>query len=356
MELRVYDHQWGSIQAVSVEAQDLYTGTWAAAYEYSTTYYEVWSVHLDNKNQAPEGIYPGLISVIDKEKMDFPSPLPVETYYTAYRTFDIDVIPAPKVVVTLEEDALIKGYPGYTGKSYIYDAAEFNAPPPHDCGYFMNPNGPWEFSYAFTDVVTMKSIDASPPDPEVAGFAGLYPNVVTHFWKGAFNFGPDTFQPYLGEMHDIATHKRLIYGVTETLLLGGTYIFKDASGENAPMEFQYPYYAGIDFSTSGKYILPPPPVPIEIFELKWRVRGIGEGDLTMLPSGNTYTTLLLRHDITIEIDNVEFAWAIMYEWLDNTGLPIAMIVSGESPGHLHNYDHPSGFIYGDSIYMVLQGY
>ena len=157
-------------------------------------------------------------------------------------------------------------------------------------------------------------------------------------------------------MHDFADYKRYVYGVTESLLLGGSYIFTDEDSVNVPMEFVYPYYYGTDFTTVGQYIIPPPPVPIEIFEIQWQVRGIGEGTLTLEPAGTPYTALLLRHDITIEVSNIEFARAIVYEWMIDDGHTLAMIMSGESPGNQNNFDALSGFIYGDSAYMVLQGY
>jgi hypothetical protein len=218
---------------------------------------------------------------------------------------------------------------------------------------YTDHDGPWQFSYVYTDLTTLSAIPLT--DAEVSGFVGLYPGAITHFWKGSFSFGANSFQPYIGEEHYAETNVRRVYGITENTLLGGSYIFSDEFSELAPMEFSYPYYYATDFQTFGRYILPGP-VPIEVFELSWRVRGLGEGDLTLTPGGTTYSALLMRHDLIIELNNVEYAWAIIYEWYIDDGTPIAYILAGESPGNLNNFDHATGIIYGESDYMILEGY
>ena len=139
-------------------------------------------------------------------------------------------------------------------------------------------------------------------------------------------------------------------------MLSGTFIFSDEFSVMVPMEFQYPYYYATNFTTSGRYATFVGPVIIEHFELIWQVRGLGEGLLTLVPGGTTYDALLIRHDLTLEINSTEYAWALIYEWLDDDGLPLAYIMSGESPGELNNFHHDTGIIYGESDYMILEGF
>ena len=136
-----------------------------------------------------------------------------------------------------------------------------------------------------------------------------------------------------------------------------TYIFNNASGELAPMEFEYPYYYGTDFTTNGQRILTGP-IPIEIFEAIWKVEGLDDGPLTLTPGGTTYQALLMRYDITIELADTPIATALIYEWLHNDGTPLAYIVSANAPilGYGNNFDPITGVIYGRSLYHILQGY
>ncbi len=361
LTITVYDHQPGSIQDVRFEAKDLYIETppvvayWTAAWQYSTVYSDVYTVHIDNKNGVAAGTYPGLIIAIDVEENNNLVPSIPQPHYEAYKLIDIVVTPKPGVSVTLKEDALLKGAP-YFNESFQYTTVHLDSPPGEpEWVEYWEPNGPWQFSYVYTDILTLESIPTT--DAEVSGFVGSYPTDITHFWKGSFTFGPNSLQPYLGEEHDTVTNNRLVYGITEPTLLGGTYIFNDVSNVNVPMEFQYPYYYATNFTTSGCcYVHPSPPVPIEIFELIWQVRGIGEGPLTLVWGGATYDALLVRHDLTVELGDTEFAWAVIYEWLDDDGLPLAYIAAGEFPGELNNFHHDTGIIYGESDYMILEGY
>ena len=359
LTISVYDHQPGSIQEVIVEAKDLYNETlpvvayWTAVWESSTLYSDVYTVHLDNKNTVAAGTYPGLIIAIDAEENNNLAPSIPQPHYEAYKLIDIVVTSKPGVSVTLEEDAVLKGAPYFiTGQSFEYTTVHHDFPPAHVVDY-TDGDGPWEFSYVYTDLSTLESIPTT--DAEVAPFVGLYPTDITHFWKGSFTFGPSSFQPYLGEEHDFTSNNRLVHGITELTLLGSTYVFSDENSALTPMEFEYPYYYGTHFTTNGQYILPGP-VPIEVFELVWEVRGIGEGELTLVPGGTTYNALLMKHDITIEINNIEYAWAVIYEWLLDDGTPVAYIMAGESPGALNNFHHDTGIIYGESDYMILEGY
>lgn len=359
LTITVYDHQPGTIQDVFVEAKDLYYevpplhGLWIAAWQSSTTYTDIYTVHIDNINQVAAGIVPGLIHVVDTEiNPYFASDIP-PGHFTAYKVFDIPVTPKPSVLVTLEEDAFLKGAPGYvTVETFAYSTVHHDVPPSHIVDY-TDADGPWEFSYVYTDLTIHQALPLT--DPEVSGFVGLYPTEITHFWKDSFTFGPNIVLPYIGEQHHSATSMRLVYGITETVLINSTFIFTDELSQNVPMEFIYPYYYGTDFTAIGQYILPVP-IPIEVFELNWRVRGIGEGDLTLTPGGTTYSALLMRHDIIIEMNDVAYAWAIIYEWYIDDGTPIAYITAGESPPHPSNFDHATGIIFGESDYMILEGY
>lgn len=165
------------------------------------------------------------------------------------------------------------------------------------------------------------------------------------------------FEPYLGEQHDFTENKRKIYGVTDNFLLMDTFIFTNNVGVVVPMEFEYPYYYGTDFTTNGQYILPGP-IPIEVFEVIWKVKGLGDGSLTLTPGGTTYQALLMRHDITMELADTVIADALIYEWLHNDGTPLAYIVSANAPllGWGNNFDPVTGIIYGESLYHILQGY
>lgn len=359
LTITVYDHQPGSIQHVRIEAKDLYIETppvvayWDAAWQSSTVYSDVYTVHIDNKNQVAAGTYPGLIIVIDVEENNLLTPSIPQPHYEAYKLIDIVVTPKPGVSVTLEEDAVIKGAPYFNVvESFEYSTVHHGGPPGHVVDY-TDANGPWQFSYVYTDIATLASIPTT--DSEVSAFVGAYPADITHFWKGSLTFGPASFQPYLGEEHDTVTNDRLVYGITELTLLASTYIFSDEDSVIVPMEFEYPYYYATNFTTSGRYILPGP-LPIEVFELIWQVRGIGEGQLTLEPGGTTYDALLMKHDLTIELNNMEFAWAVIYEWLLDDGTPVAYIMAGESPGNLNNFHHDTGIIYGESDYMILEGY
>ena len=357
LAITVYDHQPGTIQDVFVEAQEIYYeapplhALWEATWQSSTTYTDIYTVHIDNKNQVAAGIYPGLIHVVDTEinpyfALDVPP-----GHFTAYKVFDIPVTAKPGVSVSLEEDALQKGAPGYyTVESFQYTTVHHDVPPSHPVDY-TSATGPWDFSYVYTDLTTHQALPLT--DPEVSGFVGLYPAEITHFWKGSLTFGSNIVQPYLGEEHHSASSKRLVYGITETVLINSTFIFSDEDSVNVPMEFIYPYYYGTDFTACGQYILPGP-IPIEVFELNWRVRGIGEGDLTLTPGGTIHPALLMRHDIVIEMNDIEYAWAIIYEWFIDDGTPLAYIQAGESLGDPPIFDHATGIIFGESDYMVLE--
>ena len=220
---------------------------------------------------------------------------------------------------------------------------------------YTDTDGPWEFSYTYTDILTTESFN--PADGAVSGFAGAYPSEVTNFWNGAVAIGTSTLSPFLGEWHELDASRRWVYGLTELTLLAptGTFIFTDENVENVPMEFIYPYYYGTDFTATGAYILPGP-VPTEIFQLDWRVRGVGEGVLKLDPAGSSYNTLLLRHDLTIELNDAEFAFAVIYEWIIDDGNTLAYIMAGEAPGDLNNFDHGTGIIFGDAVYAVSQDY
>ncbi len=364
--IEVWDHQPGSIQSVFVESKALYTevapnppARWFATYESSTVNSDIYTVHVDNKNNVSAGVYPAVIGVEDVVVDQFNNINdPPDTFYTAWRLFNVTVTQKPGVSVTLEEDALVKGGPYFTAQvDHVYDMINYATPPAWIVDY-TDSDGPWQFSYAYNDIVTLSSLPIT--SAEVSGFVGQYPSEVDHFYKAAFdNFGgPAPLQPYLGEEHDFTyDNTRNVYGVTEASLLGGTYTFTDSAGTVTPMKFTYPYYYGTDFTTIGcEYVLPPPPIPIEVLEIEWRVRGLGEGDVTLVDGGATYTALLMRHDIIIELSNIDFAWIIMYEWLHDTGVPLAYIIAGESPGHMNNFFHDSGIIYGNCTYMVHQGY
>jgi hypothetical protein len=360
LTITVYDHQPGTIQAVHVEAKDLYynappspPAVWNASFEYSTQYTDVYSVNIYNETQADAGTYPALISVVDEEINPYLTTGDPPEYFTAYKVIDVVVTEKPGVSVTLEEDADMKGYPGF-GVQHVFDAVYFELPPIHVVDY-TDTDGPWEFSYVYPNTALLESLPLG--DPAVAPFEGLYPPEVTHFYHGSADYGVMDFQPYLGERHDFMTSTRKVYGMTETELISQTYIFNNESGEMTPMQFIYPYYYGTDFIASGKYFITGP-IPIEAFEFVWRVRGIGEGPLKLSPGGTTYDALLMRHDITVELVDTEYGHAILYEWLIDDGTPLAYIVSGEVPilGYDNNYDHNSGIIYGQSLYHVHQGY
>lgn len=64
----------------------------------------------------------------------------------------------------------------------------------------------------------------------------------------------------------------------------------------------------------------------------------------------------MKHDLTIELGDTPYAWAVIYEWLLDDGRPVAYIMAGESPGYLNNFHHDTGIIYGESDYMVLEGF
>jgi len=358
--ITVYDHQPGSITDVYVEAKDLYyaaapnpPAVWHASFEGSTTFTDVYSVHIENVQSVGAGTYPALIYVVDQEENLYLNSISVDPiYYTAYKLVDIEVTPAPGVYITLEEDAQIKGQP-FFNNSFIYDAVYFPTPPTHFVNY-TDSDGPWQFSYVYTDIVTLSSIPLA--DPEVSGFVGLYPPEITHFYTGVATYVD--FEPYGGEQHDFTTNKRKVYGVTENLLVMDTFIFNNASGELVPMEFEYPYYYGTDFTTNGTHYIQIGPIWIEAFEAIWKVEGLGEGALTLTPGGTTYQALLMRHDITIELADTVIASALIYEWLHDDGTPLAYIVSANAPilGYGNNYDPITGIIYGRSIYHILQGY
>lgn len=359
--ITVYDHQPGTIQNVYVEAKDLYfadvpnpPAVYIASFQGSTQFTDVYSVHLENFEGAEAGTYPALIYVEDVNEDVILSPASADPiYYTAYKLIDIDVTPAPGVLITLEEDAQAKGQPSFN-KTFVYDAYYAVLPPTHVVDY-TDADGPWQFSYVYTDIVTLRTLPLG--DPEVFGFVGAYPPEITHFCTGVLSYSSVDFEPYGGEQHDFTTNTRKIYGVTEQFQIGGTYIFQNGAGVRIPMEFEYPYYYGTDFTTNGQYILGGP-IPIEVFECIWRVRGLGEGQLTLTPGGTTYQTLLMRHDITLELANTPVIDFIIYEWYHDDGTPLANICSANAPllGYGNNFDLVTGIIYSKGLYHILQGY
>ncbi len=363
--ITVYDHQPGSIQNVYVEAKDLYfdvapnpPAVYTASFEGSTQFTDVYSVHLENFEEAEAGTYPALICVEDIKEDVILSPASVDPiYYTAYKLIDIEVTPAPGVFVTLEEDAQAKGQPSFN-LSFIFDAYYADVPPVHIVDY-TDADGPWQFSYAYNEIVTIRSLPLD--HPEVASFVWLYPPEITHFYTAVATYGAFGFEPFGGEQHDFVTNTRKIYGITELFQIGDTFIFQDTTGATIPMVFEYPYYYGTDFTTNGRQYMFIGPIPVEAFECIWRVRGIGEGQLTLTPGGMTYPALLMRHDITLEILNSPYIDFIVYEWLHDDGTPLAYICSANTSdgppfGWGDNFNSATGNIYGQSLYHILQGY
>jgi len=364
LSISVYDHQPGTVQYVFVESKYLnYTAppdppaVWTAAFQYSTDFIEVYTVQIQNLTQVDAGDYAGIIHVVDTEVNPFLPVADPPEHYTSHKLISIPVIQAPSIVITLDEDAAMKGEPGFN-VSRTYDAAYFLTPPvpPDNVVDYMDHDGPWMFDYLYDDTVELKTVPAT--DAEVAGFVGLYPPETTHFYYGEATYENEfQFRPYMGEYHDYANGVRKVYGVTETFLLGTSVVFNNLAGDNVPMEFIYPYDHYTDFTTIGRYFVTFP-IPYEAFTITWRVRGLGEGQLQLSPAGATYPTLLLRHDISLKATFQTVVDAIVYEWLTDDGIPLAYIVSANSePLGWGNYFNPAtGFIFGESRYHVLQGY
>lgn len=313
----MYDYQGiDTITQVFAYCQDLFTSPVNLTFDSGAGSNATYKATISNQNNAPSGAYNVLIRVIDDESVNY-------SYdFSSLTVLQAEVAPElVDVEVTLAEDDDYKT----VGNCYGFDV--FDGVITTSMVNYLDYDGPWDFTGLAVNGDAQRLILAT-TDPEVALFTSDFPEA-EHFVKNDGQFGIGTGLYYQAEKHDYAKNECVPFGFYEMDMFNGSVVFAGTIDG-----FPYPYNSNTSFKrqygTGGMF---------ELVTILYDTNAVGMGLATVpLDGGITRSALQLRTILDLKIFGYDVYTALIYEWYDDDGNLLAMIISINDAGADPNWD------------------
>jgi len=273
-----------------------------------------------------EGVYEVNHRVLDQEDVEDQLDEPLE----------LDV----GLIVSLREDLETK--PVDIGYHYLSLDAEYSG---GDLIDVNDTDGPWDFTTIGLSGGTNSLGVLDETDPEVSGFVDDFNSETEHFIKYENLFDPFFPLLYQAEYHNFTENKLYVYGFHDPYVIGSSPFGPPDTDEY--LAIPYP----IDLDTDYSFV-----IDETGFLLKYSVKTLGEGDVTVpLDGGSTVHCLLVRYRFTVDSAEPVKGGTLNFAFVSDDGRVLANVIAVNDPP-IYNWNTYTNQIIsnGDALFQALE--